>query len=420
MGQQAHALRWALGLWLTLSGSNLLLGQAVPPQEPKKEAAKPPVTAEQPTPVAPHWTRNPGYPTEIPPNTPYHIVEKGDTLWDLAGKYLNNPFLWPQIWELNKYIKDPHWIYPGDPLILPAVAAERIAEKAVPPTPEEDKRAPGVTIPPPPPREYEIAERWYFECTGEIMENASAFRYRVAGSEVGLGHMHITTDEVLLINAGEVEGIQPGDRLVAYHDQGPVPGLGRYFQRMGVVEVLATQAHTSLAIVVSSCMDIRPGDYLRAEEPISVPKVRTFPTVYPYEDFPRETVGQIVATHDSLAVAPRGQFATTRRDFFASAAEGQAIIVDIGRDHGLDVGSWLIVYQERHPGRTVPRVGYFPAPRYEGPIREVRELPVEPPVQPHVTAMAVVVRVGPTWAIAKIYRSWDVTYVGDYVTPYTP
>src|SRR6185437_2535335 len=49
-----------------------------------------------------------------------HIVEKGDTLWDLAGKYLNNNYAWPQIWELNQWIKDPHWIYPGDPLIIDA------------------------------------------------------------------------------------------------------------------------------------------------------------------------------------------------------------------------------------------------------------------------------------------------------------
>ena len=54
----------------------------------------------------------------MPEGSQLHIVEKGDTLWDLAGKYLGNPFAWPQIWELNQWIKDPHWIYPGDPLII--------------------------------------------------------------------------------------------------------------------------------------------------------------------------------------------------------------------------------------------------------------------------------------------------------------
>jgi len=45
-----------------------------------------------------------------------HVIVKGDTLWALAGKFLGNPYLWPQIWEKNQYILDAHWIYPGDPL----------------------------------------------------------------------------------------------------------------------------------------------------------------------------------------------------------------------------------------------------------------------------------------------------------------
>lgn len=47
-----------------------------------------------------------------------YVIKEGDTLWDLSDEFLNDPFAWPDLWENNRHIQDPHWIYPGDSLYL--------------------------------------------------------------------------------------------------------------------------------------------------------------------------------------------------------------------------------------------------------------------------------------------------------------
>lgn len=55
-----------------------------------------------------------------------HTVRRGDTLWDLAGHYLANPFRWPSIHEANtRIVANPHWIYPDQVLVIPGLREAR-------------------------------------------------------------------------------------------------------------------------------------------------------------------------------------------------------------------------------------------------------------------------------------------------------
>ena len=71
-----------------------------------------------------------------------YTVVKGDTLWDISARFLEDPWMWPAVWNVNPEIKNPHLIYPGDIILLKMVDGEPVLTLA------RDRDL--VTTPPPP------------------------------------------------------------------------------------------------------------------------------------------------------------------------------------------------------------------------------------------------------------------------------
>jgi hypothetical protein len=94
--------------------------QAATEEAPPAEAAPAPET--QPA--------EPTEPVELKENAPMrYVVQKGDTLWGIANKYLKDSWQWPELWYVNPKVANPHLIYPGDELYLYYVdGAPRLAK----------------------------------------------------------------------------------------------------------------------------------------------------------------------------------------------------------------------------------------------------------------------------------------------------
>ncbi len=278
-----------------------------------------------------------------------HIVEKGDTLWDLSAKNLQNPYLWPQIWDQNRYILDSHWIYPGDPIVLPApeVVPEKPAPVAEAAGGGEEGGAEAETEPPPaPPKEYPIGDRHDVYCAPYIQNEPAAASPLIAGAEdeaMGLGQGNI-----VYVNAGSADGLKPGDKFAILRDRGEVKHpatkekLGHRIDRMGELTVIAVQEQSATAEITFSCEDINRGD-----------------TIVPYKDLPvplstKNIKWKIDRYNPNSSGKPSGYVLFPREPQIALAM-GNIVAVDLGTIAGVKPGDVMTIYRPNREGADLPR-----------------------------------------------------------------
>ena len=366
-----------------------------PAQEaPPSGAAK---AAEQ---VAAHWSRW-DYPKEVnvPEGQSLHIVQKGDTFWALAGHYLDNVWAWPQLWELNQWVKDPHWIYPGDPLLVddskkPITKGDG-AEVAVPQDviqlPPDRRRIEGKQR-----DELGFGFQDFIQLPYLAPKGSDAlFRELGALRITGTKHPernHLADGEIVYLNGGQDKGLKAGDRFVIlqvrkkrlFHpsDLKHRHPLGDVVQQIGVLRVTTVLPKGSVAILERCMDDVQVGDRVAPfTEPANIPvKLRTDMT----EPMPIKDRAIVIYARDNHGIT----------------GQGELVIIDKGSADGLQVGEMMIALRLRTFPVTEPS--------------NARNAVVEK--TNYVLGQMLVVKVGETTSTCRIVRSSEEIIIGDLVT----
>jgi len=357
--------------------------------------------------VGDHWTA--WDPPTPPPDAEVHVIVRGDTLWDLAGRFYGDPYLWPQLWEENRYILDAHWIYPGDPLVvgLEVEEVDSLAElgepeEELPPLEEEAERGDGIlssaaAARPPAP----LGTESDIYCTGYIDDPERTFPFAIVGSEyealspsldafgaVGRSNRRgvygsetlkygLMSGDVVYLDGGRRAAMGPGDLFTVVRPEERVRhpvddrSFGRFYRYLGRVRVLSVQEETAIAEIVHTCDPIVVGSLLEPfrAEPVPLGRLTTMrPVNLPPPAAALERAPTILRSEDDIV----------------ALAEDSIVYIDRGEADDVVPGDFYTIYRLNREG-----------------------------LPPIVLGELAVLAVHDRSAVARILRSRYTIYVGD-------
>lgn len=355
-----------------------------------------PPRSGEPVKVAPHFSKW-DYPKEVvlPADSQLHFVEKGDTLWDLGNKFLSNPYAWPKIWEQNKWVKDPHWIYPGDPLTIPAVRI--VGGAGAPPRAGDDvlnlqpdrsmARKPAI-----PEWAYtfqDFIQLPYLVPEGSEAHLANLKALKIVDSDNPV-RQNLGDGDRIYLDGGQDQGVKEGTRLVILKvaakkishpdDKRAWGSIGDVMQQCGVARIIKVNPKGSVAIIEKSMDGIEVGDHLAEyAEPANIPLNLRKDTSEPIPM--GKPVGMVIYSKEN----------------HESFGGGDLVIVDKGTKDGLALGNVLLSIREvTWDVNTKGKDTTEKTNRYLGQLMVVRE--------------------GETFSTCRVLRSVEEMHVGDIVT----
>lgn len=285
-----------------------------------------------------------------------HTVVKGDTLWHIAGKFLEKPWKWPDLWALNKAeVKNPHLIYPGNVLRLEVVNGKAQLRVGAGDALGELVLKPGMRV--------------------EQLAAEDAFI-----SAVPISQIRTFLTRPLLV---DVDAFQKAPKVLAGTDGRIVSGKGRRLYATGIEgaantlysvyrqgaplvdpdsgEILALEAvhlgsvkivragEASLLEVLESNQEITPGDRLMPVEqkPVFSPVMRAAP---------QTLRARVVRVHDGQSSSLLADTGMNARTYDREGGPMSVVILSRGTVNGVEAGH---VVQLMTSGATVGRGGTF-------------------------------------------------------------
>jgi hypothetical protein len=303
-----------------------------------------------------------------------YVIQKGDTLWGLSGKFLHDPAYWPRLWSKNPEVTNPHLVYPGQTVRfvdgkLEVVAAPEIAggQKAAAAQPVQ-------TASP------EVAEEKTFSVRGNegllMDDDVKSVGRIIAGQH---GRLVLGEDDTVFTDIGTSQGGADGSKYTILRKSKMIrhpfsnDELGYRVYPLGEVQLTQVTELNSRGIIVNSFKEVEPGDLL-----------------VPYQPVKRREVSLKMATRPLHGVIVES---ATGND---SVAAGDVVYLDLSTVQGAEPGNILYVIRKVNIEKMM-------VDRYVG------QLPDE------VVGALVVVEVGSKTSTAIVFKSIDAIFKGSEV-----
>jgi len=326
-----------------------------------------------------------------------HTVIAGETLSGIAGQSMKDIKLWPQLWEQNEHIVNPHWIYPNDKILIRRVT--KISEAtppppAAPPTPApatvpgaspaspEPPRPPtrlaiapyptqAAAAPPEiinliPPKNFSEVKDSDLYCSGFIRAAVSNEMKvtTLANSDTAV---LASTGNYIYVGKGTKDGVRvgatyqvvrPTRRVDSPSRQADDKKLGTHYLEIAQIQVVLGQDSTSMARVTQSCEAVEVGDLVLPYTPAQLPALPSRRPFSPIMKASGQMPGKIVMTKavllnfgstfkGSSRLAGVGESHGSLGDLERGiAGEDRVVYLDVGRSSGVKPGDLFIVYRD--------------------------------------------------------------------------